>query len=63
VASGKPLAEDGDGSQDGVSILTLRPHSPVKTVPGNTLVKRKKRGFYDLSARESDLLSDAHLWV
>lgn len=44
-----PIVEDGDGSQNDVSILAPRPGISVKTIPGNTPVKQKKGGFDSLS--------------
>ena len=52
------FADDGDASQNAVSVLTLRPGILAKTIPGNTPVKHKKDGFYNLSVRKSDLNSD-----
>ena len=51
------IAKDGGGSQTGVSVMTPHPGISVKTVVYSARVKWKKRGFLELSARKSALLS------
>jgi hypothetical protein len=51
------FAEGDDGSQIRVSILSPRADISLETGAGNTLVKRKKGGFQNLSGQKSDLLS------
>jgi len=53
------FAEGDDGSQIRVSILSPRADISLETGAGNTLVKRKKCGFQNLSGQKSDNKSGA----
>ena len=47
--------QQSERSENGVSILTLRPGISAKTALGDTLVKSKKYGLTDLSVWESEI--------